>query len=89
MEVYLYHVLDNPRFFWHKLKVLYKVFVKIVDLIRDHHIFHNNSNNPQLSVQIQLAIFLNTAGHYGNAATLQNLAEWAGVSIGTVHNCYK
>ena len=81
--------LDNPRLFRHKLRVLYDVFVKIVSLIQDHHIFHNNSNNLQLPVQIQLAIFLNAAGHYGNAATSQDMAEWAGVSIGTVHNCYK
>ncbi|KIK76968.1 hypothetical protein PAXRUDRAFT_98884, partial [Paxillus rubicundulus Ve08.2h10] len=26
---------------------------------------------------------------YGNAATSQDMAEWAGVSVSTVHNCYK
>ena len=81
--------LDNPRLFQCKLRVLYEVFVKIVDIIQDHHIFHSNSNNPQLPVQIQMAIFLNAAGYYGNAATSQDLAKRAGVSIGTGHNCYK
>ncbi|KAG8220662.1 hypothetical protein J3R82DRAFT_2944 [Butyriboletus roseoflavus] len=61
--------LDNPKLFCCKLRVSYEVFVKIVDLIQNHHIFHNNSNNPQLPVQIQQAIFLNAARHYGNAAT--------------------
>ncbi|KAF8833204.1 hypothetical protein BDN67DRAFT_870215, partial [Paxillus ammoniavirescens] len=28
-------------------------------------------------------------GYYGNAATSQDMADWAGVSVGTVHNCYK
>ncbi|KAF9220700.1 hypothetical protein BS17DRAFT_769262 [Gyrodon lividus] len=30
-----------------------------------------------------------TEGHYGNAATSQVMGEWTGVSVGTVHNCYK
>jgi hypothetical protein len=81
--------LNNPRLFRRKLRVTFPVFVKIVEHIQDHPIFHNNSNRPQLPVQIQLAIFLNAAGHYGNAATLQDMAEWAGVFVGTVHNCYK
>ena len=32
-------------------------------------------------------IFLNQAGHYGNAATPEDIAEWAGVSVGLVVNC--
>ncbi|KIN95105.1 hypothetical protein M404DRAFT_53663, partial [Pisolithus tinctorius Marx 270] len=81
--------IDHPRLFQHKLRVPPAVFSAIVDKIETHPIFHNNSNNPQLPVPIQLAIFLNAAGHYGNAATSQDMAEWAGVSVGTVHNCYK
>jgi hypothetical protein len=75
--------------FQHKLRVPPCIFESIVQLIKDHPIFHNNSNNPQLPVSIQLVIFLNAAGHYGNAATSQDMAEWAGVSVGTAHNCYK
>ncbi|KIJ14529.1 hypothetical protein PAXINDRAFT_24245, partial [Paxillus involutus ATCC 200175] len=65
------------------------IFSALVEKISDHDIFMNNSNNPQMPVWIQLAIFLNSAGHYGNTATSQDMAEWAGVSVGTVHNCYK
>ena len=43
----------------------------------------------QLPVWLQLAVFLNAAGHYGNAATSQDMAEWAGISVGTVYNCYR
>ncbi|KIJ04531.1 hypothetical protein PAXINDRAFT_32601, partial [Paxillus involutus ATCC 200175] len=75
--------------FQRKLRVSPEIFMHIVDKITAHPIFHNASNNPQLPVPIQLAIFLNAAGHYGNAATSQDITEWAGVSIGTVHNCYK
>jgi hypothetical protein len=81
--------LDHPELYQRKLRVFPEVFTEIVKLIKDHPIFHNNSTKPQLPVQIQLAIFLNAAGHYGNAATSQDMAEWAGVSKGTVYNCYK
>ncbi|KIJ05731.1 hypothetical protein PAXINDRAFT_93062, partial [Paxillus involutus ATCC 200175] len=79
----------NPRQFRRKLRTSPDVFSALVEKINDHDIFMNNSNNPQMPVWIQLAIFLNGAGHYGNTATSQDMAEWAGVSVGTVHNCYK
>ncbi|KAF9222729.1 hypothetical protein BS17DRAFT_668503, partial [Gyrodon lividus] len=67
------HLLDewkinHPGLFQRKLRVSPKVFTQIVDKISTHPIFHNASNNPQLPVSIQLAIFLNAAGHYENAA---------------------
>ncbi|KAG2067112.1 hypothetical protein BDR04DRAFT_1129750 [Suillus decipiens] len=42
-----------------------------------------------LPVIVQLTIFLNGVGCYGNTATMEDLAEWVGVSIGTVYNCFK
>ncbi|KIK91420.1 hypothetical protein PAXRUDRAFT_93428, partial [Paxillus rubicundulus Ve08.2h10] len=45
------------------------------------------SRNKQLPITIQLAIFLNHAGHYGNACCPEDVSQWAGVSIGTVINC--
>ena len=79
----------NPRLFWHKLRVPYEVFVKIAKLLQDHPIFHNNFNNPQLLILDSASNLFQCYGHYGNAATLQNMAKWADVSVGTVHNCYK
>ncbi|KAJ7230422.1 hypothetical protein GGX14DRAFT_344159 [Mycena pura] len=70
-----------------KLRVEPHIFDGLVQLVHDHHIFMNNSNNPQLSVHIQLAIFLYRAGHYGNSAAPGEVAQWAGVSLGTVVNC--
>jgi hypothetical protein len=72
--------------------------VKLVDKIASHPIFYGATADPnapepavsnQLPIWMQLAIFLNGAGHYGNAATTQDMAEWAGVAVGTVHTCYK
>ncbi|KAG2056058.1 hypothetical protein BDR06DRAFT_881109, partial [Suillus hirtellus] len=73
--------------FRHKLHVNPDIFDDILNQISDHPIFHNNSNNPQLPVSIQLAIFLNHAGHYGNSITLEDAAQWAGVSVGSIVNC--
>ncbi|KAG2065255.1 hypothetical protein BDR04DRAFT_1033229 [Suillus decipiens] len=81
--------LDQPDKFRRKLRVDPPVFAEIVNKIINHPIFHNNSQNPQLPVPVQLAIFLNSAGHYGNAATTEDIADWAGVSIGTVYNCHR
>ncbi|KAG2045734.1 hypothetical protein BDR06DRAFT_900306, partial [Suillus hirtellus] len=47
----------------------------------------HQSNNPQFPVAIQLAIFLNHVGHYGNAISNEDVCRWAGVSIGSVMNC--
>ncbi|KAG2344260.1 hypothetical protein BDR05DRAFT_868827, partial [Suillus weaverae] len=51
------------------------IFNNILDLISGHHIFHNNSNNSQLPVAIQLTIFLNCAGHYGNSISLLEVSQ--------------
>ncbi|KAG2746065.1 hypothetical protein P692DRAFT_201694805, partial [Suillus brevipes Sb2] len=70
--------------FCRKLRVNPPVFVEIVNKIINHPVFSNNSHNPQLPVPVQLAIFLNSVGHYRNAATMEDIVDWAGVSVGTV-----
>ncbi|KAH7917754.1 hypothetical protein BV22DRAFT_989561, partial [Leucogyrophana mollusca] len=37
----------------------------------------------------QVAVFLYAAGHYGNASTTEDVAEWASVSVGMVYNCFR
>ena len=64
------------------------VFNHIVNQIHEHEIFDSHGNNLQLSVSVQLAVFLNCAGHYGNMISLENVAQWGGgVSVGFVINC--
>ena len=77
---------DHPGQFWKKLWVLPSVFDRLAELIESHTVFHNDSNIPQLPVSTQLAIFLVRVGHYGNASSPELVAQWAGVSIGTVIN---
>ena len=87
LHILVHHEEHRPYLFRQKLRVDPIIFDDILDQISDHHIFYNRSNNPQLPISIQLAIFLNRAGHYGNAISLEDVAQWAGISVGSVVNC--
>jgi hypothetical protein len=88
-QIQLLHDFGHSRhhLFRKKLRVNPDIFDNILDQISDHPIFTNRSNNPQLPIAIQLAIFLNRAGHYGNAISPDDVGQWAGVSVGSVINC--
>ncbi|KAL1749955.1 hypothetical protein FB107DRAFT_224683 [Schizophyllum commune] len=79
----------SPDRFRKKMRVEPEIFDYLVSLISDHPVFHNNSSCPQIPVPAQLAIFLNRAGHDGNLASSEDIAQWAGVSVGTVENATK
>ncbi|KIK34678.1 hypothetical protein CY34DRAFT_97519, partial [Suillus luteus UH-Slu-Lm8-n1] len=68
--------------FINMLRVLPKVFYVILGLIEDHPVFQNHSNHPQAPVQIQLAVTLYRMGRYGNGASIQDIARFAGISEG-------
>jgi len=76
--------LDQYR---RRVRVDPNIFDGIADKICGHQIFHNNSNVPQAPIEVQLAIFLFRAGHYGNAASPEAIRHWAGMSPGMVANC--
>ncbi|KAG7097776.1 hypothetical protein E1B28_005095 [Marasmius oreades] len=61
-----------------------RVFGALLDLIEDHPVFRNNSNNPQTPVDVQLAVTLYRMGRYGNGAQVVDIARFAGVSEGSV-----
>jgi hypothetical protein len=86
------HLLDHwrihsPERFRRKLRIEPETFDALVNLIEDNPIFHNNSNCPQLPVHLQLSVVLFRAGHYGNAASPEDTAQWAGISVGGVEKC--
>lgn len=74
----------NLQTFRAKLCVNPTTFKRLLELLKDHHIFYNNSNSPQLPVEVQLAIYLARAGHYGNGSSVVEIATWAGVLVGLV-----
>lgn len=87
LDLYLTDFRHNhPDRFRKKLRVSPPVFDRLVELIEDHNVFHNNSNVPQQPISVQLAIFLVRVGHYGNASAPEYIAQWAGVCVGTVIN---
>ena len=51
-----------------------------------HPIFTNRSTCNQLPLQYQVAIALYRFGHEGNGVSCEAVAQWAGVSVGTVVN---
>jgi hypothetical protein len=70
--------------FINMLRASPEVFYVILGLIEDHPIFQNHSNNPQAPVWIQLAVTLYRMGRYGNGASIQDIACFAGISKGAV-----
>ena len=74
----------HHHLFQHLLRVSPYVFSILVELIKDHPIFHNNSNCPQTPVDYQLAVTLYRMGRYGNAASLIDVAREAGCGKGSV-----
>ena len=68
------------------LRVTPLVFQIIIDLIEEHPIFTNNSNNAQTPVEQQLAVTLYRMGRYGNGASVEDIACTAGCSEGSVEN---
>ncbi|KIM51802.1 hypothetical protein SCLCIDRAFT_142521, partial [Scleroderma citrinum Foug A] len=60
------------------------VFQVILSLIEDHPVFYNHSNQSQESVEVQLGVTLYWMGRYGNGASLEDVAHFAGCSEGAV-----
>lgn len=86
------HLLDHfadyrPHLFRQRVRVNPEIFDCILNRISDNPVFKSRSNRLQLPVAVQLAIFLNRAGHYGNAISTEDVAQWAGISVGSVVNC--
>lgn len=86
------HLLEHfaefrPHLFRKMVRVDADIFDCILDEISGSPVFRSGSNRPQLPIAIQLAIFLNRVGHYGNAATPEDFCQWSGYSVGTIINC--
>lgn len=88
-QPYLHHVLSvfkesRPDMFRQQLRMTPWTFDRLLESIIEDPIFYNNSNNPQLPVEQQLAITLYRFGRYGNSSGVQDVAHWAGVGAGYV-----
>ncbi|KAF7310261.1 DDE Tnp4 domain-containing protein [Mycena indigotica] len=79
------NVNDQKRF-ENMLRISPYCFDVLLELIKDHTIFSNNSNNPQTPIEQQLAVTLYRLGRYGNGASIEDIARIAGCSEGSVEN---
>jgi len=63
------------------LRMLPENFKSLVNLIKNHSIFHNNSSKQQASVELQLAVFLR---RLGSRSDIFSICSNYGISEGTV-----
>ncbi|KAF8582924.1 hypothetical protein K439DRAFT_1647406 [Ramaria rubella] len=64
---------SHPEIFRTYLRIWPTTFDSLVEKIKDDPVFHNNSDNKQIPVGLQLAVALYRFGHFGNAASLQKI----------------
>lgn len=84
---HLWWLKDNrEKDFRRYVRVNPATFDALVECLSNSPEFKNNSNNPQTDIRVQLAVVLYRLGHYGNAASVAHIADWAGISIGSVIN---
>jgi hypothetical protein len=55
--------------------------------IEGDSIFSMGSYVEQAPVEIQLAVSLYHFGHNGNTASIEGIAQWAGLSMGMIVKC--
>jgi hypothetical protein len=76
----------DPKRFRNNLRVSPSTFDSLEKTIEGHPIFSTNSFSLQSPVSEQLATALFRFGHHGNAASVEAVAQWGGISAGTVVN---
>jgi hypothetical protein len=83
VQEYAQNALFQDRF-KSMLRVSPYVYEVLINLIGDHAVFQNCSHIQQTPVWIQLAITLYRLGHYGNSASVHDVAQNFGFSEGAV-----
>lgn len=75
----------RPDHFRTELRVSPLTFDRLVRVIENDLVFvHHSEFSSKAPVEEQLAVALYRFGHNGNAASLQSIANWAGIGKGTV-----
>lgn len=81
------HKTERPLLFRRAVRLDPDTFDSLVAAISSDNAFLSGTSNSQMPVEWQLAIVLYRFGHFGNAASMQDIALWAGVEYGTVNVC--
>ncbi|KAJ3871440.1 hypothetical protein F5051DRAFT_340885 [Lentinula edodes] len=77
---------DDPKRFRRNIRVSPSTFDELLARICDHPVFMSQGSAHQIPIQHQLAIAMFRFGHFGNGASVESIAQWAGMSAGTVVN---
>ncbi|KIJ41904.1 hypothetical protein M422DRAFT_254917 [Sphaerobolus stellatus SS14] len=77
----------DPKRFRCNLRVSPSTFDGLLAHIIEHPVFFSQGPKPQMPTQFQLAISLFRFSHFGNAASVESVTQWAGVSTGQVVKC--
>jgi hypothetical protein len=88
-QLYLVLVLykeDDHKRFRRNLRVNPETFDQLIKRIEGHTVFVSDGPQDQMPLDEQLAITLFRFGHYGNAASVEAIGQWAGISAGMVVN---
>ncbi|KAF7291261.1 DDE Tnp4 domain-containing protein [Mycena indigotica] len=72
---------DDEKCFRHNLRVSPETFDEILKRIQDHHVFVSEGPHDQFPIDKQLVIALFWFGHFGNAASVESVGQWAGVAL--------
>ncbi|KAF9514844.1 hypothetical protein BS47DRAFT_1244768, partial [Hydnum rufescens UP504] len=73
--------------FQRNLRVKPSTFDSILRFIEGDPVFMSGGSPSQFPVEHQLAIALFRFGHFGNVASVESVAQWAGCSAGAVVTC--
>ncbi|KXN80887.1 hypothetical protein AN958_06943 [Leucoagaricus sp. SymC.cos] len=82
----LYKQYDSKHF-WKDLCIASKTFDQLLKKIADNLVFISTGSHKQIPVDEQLTIALYHFGHFRNAASVEAIGQWAGVSASTVVIC--
>jgi hypothetical protein len=77
---------DDHKRFRQNLRVNPETFDALITRIKDDPIFVSDGPQDQMPLNEQLAIMLFHFGHHRNAASVESIAQWAGISARTVIN---
>ncbi|KAL2609432.1 hypothetical protein R1flu_028005 [Riccia fluitans] len=69
MERFFINYLDSS--FRQVLRMDKRTFLKSLDRLKDHSIFHNESSHPQAPVVVQLVVALDRLGHEENGVCIE------------------
>lgn len=81
----IYGIVQHDRF-RRNLRVIPSTFGALLAMIETNPLFISTGIRPQFPIHHQLAITLFRIGHFGNAASVASIAQWAGCSEGAVVN---